>query len=176
MVGSIPACAGEPPHCSGTCRFNRVYPRVCGGTHFPIYRLAQTTRSIPACAGEPWPRCRFWRPTGVYPRVCGGTVCLSICQVNDLRVYPRVCGGTRYVTEREFMITGLSPRVRGNHKLPAIPGVNDRSIPACAGEPITFGATKEKEPVYPRVCGGTRPRSRPSSHASGLSPRVRGNL
>ena len=30
--------------------------------------------------------------------------------------------------------------------------------------------------VYPRVCGGTRPRRRPSSHASGLSPRVRGNL
>ena len=33
--GSIPACAGEPRvECGSLCRI-RVYPRVCGGTHYP---------------------------------------------------------------------------------------------------------------------------------------------
>ena len=39
---SIPACAGEPPHVSLFCGVQRVYPRVCGGTHTsfpPRYRM-----------------------------------------------------------------------------------------------------------------------------------------
>ena len=31
-LGSIPACAGEPGHESGSPRLHQVYPRVCGGT------------------------------------------------------------------------------------------------------------------------------------------------
>ena len=50
-MGSIPACAGEPP----TTPIRRSIP-ACAGE----------PGSIPACAGEP--RCRE-----VYPRVCGGT-------------------------------------------------------------------------------------------------------
>ena len=30
--GSIPACAGEPRHRDDMDHFERVYPRVCGGT------------------------------------------------------------------------------------------------------------------------------------------------
>ena len=73
LVGSIPACAGEPGTAQGIARRAAVYPRVCGGT-FP--QVADTgdrlglsprvrgnlsmsgsvegaLRSIPACAGEP---------------------------------------------------------------------------------------------------------------------------
>ena len=72
-VGSIPACAGEPPGCRRCPGPRGVYPRVCGGT--TIRRQAQCWRlglsprvrgnrrapghadsgfgSIPACAGEP---------------------------------------------------------------------------------------------------------------------------
>ena len=72
-VGSIPACAGEPPGVvrEGSC--SRVYPRVCGGTDPGMHPLRirpglsprvrgnrshavcapVTVRSIPACAGEP---------------------------------------------------------------------------------------------------------------------------
>ena len=32
QVGSIPACAGEPPTSCGLATTTRVYPRVCGGT------------------------------------------------------------------------------------------------------------------------------------------------
>ena len=32
MVGSIPACAGEPPSQGAVQPLPEVYPRVCGGT------------------------------------------------------------------------------------------------------------------------------------------------
>ncbi len=134
--GSIPACAGEPGKETRRVCCPEVYPRVCGGTH-PVQRWATRCRglsprvrgnplrralsaafwrSIPACAGEPRRR-GAERPTGeVYPRVCGGTVTLRGDDSPDC---------------------GLSPRVRGNH-MPRQSGQwSTRSIPACAGEPLT---------------------------------------
>ena len=73
------------------------------------------------------------------------------------RVYPRVYGGTEIRRLDAKRISGLSPRVRGNHDAPN-PGRwanQKRSIPACTGEPPG--------------CHGD-----PGCH-SGLSPRVRGN-
>ena len=75
-------------------------------------------RSIPACAGEP----------------CSGE---GRCRLR--RVYPRVCGGTTPETDRAKYVGGLSPRVRGNHLLGLSRGqlqACQRSIPACAGEPL----------------------------------------
>ena len=73
IVGSIPACAGEPRGKSVCTRLAAVYPRVCGGTRVcdkvdtsggglsprvrgnPVttYQVAGAVGSIPACAGEP---------------------------------------------------------------------------------------------------------------------------
>jgi len=50
---------------------------------------------------------------------------------------------------------GLSPRARGNLNLEVLLRQNFRSIPACAGEPITGGAAYRDPKVYPRVRGGT---------------------
>ena len=73
LIGSIPACAGEPLSSVVRTWSYRVYPRVCGGT-FWVIRLPAAPRglsprvrgnlfkltqqgickgSIPACAGEP---------------------------------------------------------------------------------------------------------------------------
>ena len=72
-IGSIPACAGEPPVSQRLLCLGRVYPRVCGGTKSscrsrlcagglsPRVRGNRLTDSqaafrkgsIPACAGEP---------------------------------------------------------------------------------------------------------------------------
>ena len=52
----------------------------------------------------------------------------------------------------------------------------NRSIPACAGEPLRVSRRRLVGSVYPRVCGGTpRGPCRPTG-PTGLSPRVRGNL
>ena len=133
---SIPACAGEPAVCQPQRRPPRVYPRVCGGTSRTIscsvpwaglsprvrgnLRLAavggRSSRSIPACAGEPVLHTNYHKP---------------------LTVYPRVCGGTPFKARRKAVRCGLSPRVRGNPAVRRLQRPHPRSIPACAGEPVS---------------------------------------
>ena len=115
---------------------------------------SRSTGSIPACAGEPPPRRPRHRRRWVYPRVCGGT-----------RVF---CGGLPAVY-------GLSPRVRGNRGADAVAFGDERSIPACAGEPRPRRLQWRPCRVYPRVCGGTLWSGRVALSGTGLSPRVRGN-
>ena len=134
-VRSIPACAGEPGRNRNYTARLTVYPRVCGGTiltsssgcHWkglsPRVRgnlgtsilLIVRLRSIPACAGEPL------RPGGRH---------------KGWGVYPRVCGGTPLVEKLLRRLSGLSPRVRGNLQAEHLATLNERSIPACAGEPL----------------------------------------
>ena len=171
---SIPACAGEPRWASYQRAWREVYPRVCGGTaHYPALpaaarglsprvrgnrrrpgRRPQRQGSIPACAGEP----RCTRP-------------LRKIQ----RVYPRVCGGTIAPGAVILMPLGLSPRVRGNRRIPAEQFACARSIPACAGEPGRPRGCQGRRRVYPRVCGGTGGVGVSKTAEEGLSPRVRGN-
>ena len=171
---SIPACAGEPPTSVACLRTVPVYPRVCGGTldvtgyheggtglsprvrgnPIPVRRCNRVQRSIPACAGEP--------PT-------------SVACLRTVPVYPRVCGGTLDVTGYHEGGTGLSPRVRGNLRPYLRQHPQVRSIPACAGEPLTALAVRVAGRVYPRVCGGTHGGLDSHPRIRGLSPRVRGN-
>ncbi len=110
--------------------------------------------SIPACAGEPKPERMRDAAVWVYPRVCGGTIA---------HLWPLL------------RTKGLSPRVRGNHRASLASPADERSIPACAGEPWQACVPVEFHGVYPRVCGGTTRSRRPSPPNEGLSPRVRGN-
>ena len=172
---SIPACAGEPPARYRAHPATPVYPRVCGGTSSRwkwtpggrglsprvrgnlARRMAQAVLcwSIPACAGEP-------------PGQSSGGWLAA--------VYPRVCGGTASPTWPAALSPGLSPRVRGNHLANPAAACCGRSIPACAGEPLSLSGSLALAEVYPRVCGGTRLRPGRPAPRSGLSPRVRGNL
>ena len=114
---SIPAWAGEPSRATSTTLGTTVYPRVGGGTRWPLSAdrrkaglsprgrgnrvQAQRPRppegSIPAWAGEPYPAVASNSCVTVYPRVGGGT------HVKSLGCH---CQG------------GLSPRGRGNLKEP----------------------------------------------------------
>ena len=93
LIGSIPACAGEPRKAQHKGCTRTVYPRVCGGTYAAVcamqprpglsprvrgnlllrVALDDIHGSIPACAGEPSPSCTKTVSSTVYPRVCGGT-------------------------------------------------------------------------------------------------------
>ncbi len=174
VVGSIPACTGEPQTgCRPARRFG-VYPRVYGGTMLCTYQIGTHSglsprvrgnrpaplsgsapgRSIPACTGEPHQPSTVQHHTGVYPRVYGGTT----RPLSSYRIWP-----------------GLSPRVRGNRRDLARPALGLGSIPACTGEPrAVFGSRKDRR-VYPRVYGGTSTPDVSSKSCGGLSPRVRGN-
>ena len=87
VIGSIPACAGEPVGIVVDRTSQGLSPRVRGnrrGQRLP----SGASGSIPACAGEPLTR--FNRP-GLSPRVRGNP---SVTNRLLRRVYPRVCGGT----------------------------------------------------------------------------------
>ena len=129
-------------------------PRVRGNPGMRP-RRPQHGGSIPACAGEPH---------------------LPLCLCASGKVYPRVCGGTAHRPPEIRAGAGLSPRVRGNRHRRRTASENRRSIPACAGEPLTglFGMMTWE--VYPRVCGGTAGDGAAHYDEYGLSPRVRGNL
>ncbi len=90
--------------------------------------------------------------------------------------YPRACGGTALDARSAEQVTGLSPRVRGNHlgvpQGKRIPG----PIPARAGEPTKGDRIACPQGAYPRACGGTWLRVLRHPWHQGLSPRVRGNL
>ena len=172
---SIPACAGEPPGSAPREACNAVHPRVCGGAFqlhdlecvhsgpSPRVRGSRTNRryrrpirgSIPACAGEPW--CRFPMPSsaGVHPRVCGGALDSS---------------GSAHSYQ------GPSPRVRGSHAERQADVEAFRSIPACAGEPLSPACSGPYAGVHPRVCGGAFRIRLPRQFFQGPSPRVRGSL
>ena len=91
------------------------------------------------------------------------------------RVYPRVCGEANGMNVRVKAAMGLSPRVRGSHKrfLGLLPEI--RSIPACAGKPVSHPSGILVVRVYPRVCGEAGIIVCTDSHDEGLSPRVRGS-
>ena len=128
-------------------------PRVRGN---PIDNDGRPWRigSIPACTGEPGQKSS---PT------------------RSKEVYPRVYGGTHILSRIEQSIDGLSPRVRGNQRHAPALLENDRSIPACTGEPLPSGPMTTSPRVYPRVYGGTRRPAQAHGDWLGLSPRVRGN-
>ena len=110
--------------------------------------------SIPAYAGEPFSRSR-----------------------NTARrtVYPRVCGGTRYASISGVLMSGLSPRMRGNRAVARCRRACPGSIPAYAGEPSPACRAYALSTVYPRVCGGTPLVATGNAAWHGLSPRMRGN-
>ena len=173
--GSIPACAGKPETGLPGAPSRRVYPRVCGeadvvlGSPLGVPGLSPRVRgsldrptkysilrrSIPACAGKP---------------------ASSAARIASGRVYPRVCGEAFGWQMTVSGATGLSPRVRGSHSDHRLLRAYSRSIPACAGKPVTDTPLRWRKRVYPRVCGEAQLCRRRNRHSGGLSPRVRGSL
>ena len=171
---SIPACAGEPHTLHEALRDLKVYPRVCGGTG----RLSLVSSILeglsPRVRGNPRQAFALGLSAGSIP-ACAGEPSASPAARIFARVYPRVCGGTRGHRRVQPLDRGLSPRVRGNRQLWCAEERFERSIPACAGEPMRALSSRRSVTVYPRVCGGTRRWVSDWTPAAGLSPRVRGN-
>ena len=195
LLRSIPACAGEP-RCPGESVWRQtVYPRVCGGTTVTLTESVFSAGLSPRVRGNPIMIITAVAFIGSIP-ACAGEPLLKNGGTGFNTVYPRVCGGTTLSETWPQVLRGLSPRVRGNHESDVAAMRRERSIPACAGEPVamvtslfTVGSIPAcaGEPhalmrigvshwrVYPRVCGGTDFALLVAYFLRGLSPRVRGN-
>ena len=172
--GIIPACAGKPASLATRAATSTDYPRVCGeavliaqgvnleqglsprvrGSRHSAPRATAPPRIIPACAGKPY------------------SAHAPAAAPTD---YPRVCGEAERPPNDRFDAVGLSPRVRGSHRV----GLGERLflgiIPACAGKPISVTLRSRSVRDYPRVCGEARLAGRLEVLPPGLSPRVRGS-
>ena len=199
LLWSIPALAGEPPMLPGSPNVPPVYPRACGGTANIITIVNETgaPRAVypRACGGteltpdDPLPvaglspRLRgnpgiygpSYHPIGSIPALAGEPLSAALAAAVGT-VYPRACGGTDYTCYCSPQKNGLSPRLRGNPTKYPTAQVRQRSIPALAGEPAKASQVYGTETVYPRACGGTPSWNEVRNAASGLSPRLRGNL
>ena len=114
-----------------------------------------------------------WRATarGLSPRVRGNHIMRNVVWRTTLRkVYPRACGGTTVCLrlKKHCRIMGLSPRVRGNRRIPFGAGVYHGSIPARAGEPKALSPCPPTTSVYPRACGGTTSSPERTARMNGL--------
>ena len=152
--GSIPACAGEPVVHGAGLRPREVYPRVCRGTAARLHGTHRSAGLSPRVQGNLPSLGYFGKQPWSIP-ACAGEPSLSLASLAASEVYPRVCRGTVTTMPERQSGGGLSPRVQGNHP----PGENltmgERSIPACAGEPIPPLSQRSSGGVYPRVCRGT---------------------
>ena len=100
---------------------------------------------------------------------------MLLVAVEEGWVDPRVCGGARSRAEALGMKRGRSPRVRGSLSSRVSRALRSRSIPACAGEPLTTVMTPSIVEVDPRVCGGALTTTYIIPPSEGRSPRVRGS-
>ena len=84
-------------------------------------------------------------------------------------------GATRNEYCFVYLVTGLSPRGRGNRILESRADCPKGSIPAWAGQPGLSSGSPASPRVYPRVGGATDPCNPMIQNRLGLSPRGRGN-
>ena len=151
-----------------------VYPRVCGGTIRPNLGIIVRVGLSPRLRGNPCRLCRGLVAPGSIPAFAGEPT-QPEGDVYVTGVYPRVCGGTITAYSAPAMVTGLSPRLRGNLRGRTKVHRKRGSIPAFAGEPGTQWRESHQTRVYPRVCGGTYCKPHLEVLRGGLSPRLRGN-
>ena len=89
-------------------------------------------------------------------------------------VHPRVCGEHTASMARMLAAGGSSPRMRGTHVTLVVKPLDNRFIPAYAGNTMWSPLTAARPPVHPRVCGEHITELNMSRSDSGSSPRMRG--
>ena len=112
--GSIPAHAGEPPEASAVRVVQRVYPRACGGTGDSISIMSRAMGLSPRMRGNQVHPLAAGLKDGSIPAHAGEPRGPYTSRPYS-RVYPRACGGTGPIEASGNPVSGLSPRMRGNH-------------------------------------------------------------
>ena len=153
MVGSIPACTGNPGRAIAGAGHHRVYPRVYGES-------MSTRRSCRAIYGLS-PRVRGIRHLPLVGAPAGGSI--------------PACTGNPSFTMTIHVVREVYPRVYGE-SIACVLSLSRwmGSIPACTGNPRPTPTGGRRRWVYPRVYGESAFPQRRRPDRLGLSPRVRG--
>ena len=90
--------------------------------------------------------------------------------------HPRVCGEKCGNFDRDGLVTGSPPRVRGKVQGRYKNDVNFRITPACAGKSMHTLLTSAAVRDHPRVCGEKEAVGQHQCRIGGSPPRVRGKV
>ncbi len=166
-------CTGLPLGGGPPRRGSRVYPRVYGATVGSVAGLASGLGLSPCVRGYPALGTVTVAALGSIP-VCTGLPRSTPISLPTRWVYPRVYGATACFQAHRAVGRGLSPCVRGYHRLAGGRCGFLGSIPVCTGLPRGRGDHRSSGGVYPRVYGATRTTCSIAFRLRGLSPCVRG--
>ena len=123
------------------------------GTHMRDTQQREEFRFIPARAGNANDLRRGTAPPSVHPRASGERYNETLTDAAEAGSSPRE-RGTRYVRDQELL--------------------NDRFIPARAGNATTWSVRPIRRSVHPRASGERERPTRTSAACCGSSPRERG--
>ena len=110
---------------------------------------------------------------GIIPAYAGNTELAGTAYMAG-RDHPRVCGEHLYLLLLALVIVGSSPRMRGTHLAPNGLPVQQRIIPAYAGNTERRFCRSLGAGDHPRVCGEHRSGRSHRVVRRGSSPRMRG--
>ena len=171
---SIPAGAGKPRRSAPVCRTGEVYPRRCGEAGHVLEPIVANEGLSPQVRGSPGRLPGRQLHRGSIPAGAGKPRALR-AQGRALGVYPRRCGEAPAHLCRYFLISGLSPQVRGSRDDHDGRRLGSGSIPAGAGKPHRRKRQAAAIRVYPRRCGEANEHKLTGARGTGLSPQVRGS-
>ena len=134
VQGSIPTRAGKPRIGIPNSYRTRVYPHACGETASAHDILLDQEGLSPRVRGNRHARAHVAAVAGSIPTRAGKPR-LSQSRGKYARVYPHACGETSSAPGLDCMMSGLSPRVRGNLRGASQPSRSAGSIPTRAGKP-----------------------------------------
>jgi len=173
-AGPIPAHAGQPPLAGTSYGAGRAYPRARGATLGVERDLGVHQGLSPRTRGNRWGGAHVLRALGPIPAHAGQPGGLEPFDA-PVGAYPRARGATVVNFFSTMKGAGLSPRTRGNLRMPQGRGAAPGPIPAHAGQPVKVPLEVNSTTAYPRARGATGYGFADIDVREGLSPRTRGN-
>ena len=171
--GYIPARAGEAGAARAGASGAGVHPRACGGSSISFRLATSAAGTSPRVRGK-LDHTLFLVLIHRYIPARAGEASRQCLCARRAEVHPRACGGSRALRRPVPVAHGTSPRVRGKLCEGSQFGIQDRYIPARAGEAAGRVRTPSRQRVHPRACGGSGHLIASVDATAGTSPRVRG--
>ena len=169
----IPALAGNRHSPSGSMIPKSVHPRACGEQCSVSLRRCNDFGSSPRLRGTDSYTDASPSFSRFIPALAGNrTSCTSAKAA--ISVHPRACGEQVALKADLNSPTGSSPRLRGTAGITTVHGMNQRFIPALAGNRYRTIAKNTVLSVHPRACGEQAPVWGRPVLLIGSSPRLRG--
>ena len=169
----IPACAGNTLKHNWGRPWPPVHPRLCGEHHTSRHNCRSSYGSSPPVRGTPASHFLIF-PVHRFIPACAGNTILSALPTRADTVHPRLCGEHGLRTGLMQPVDGSSPPVRGTRMIGLEPTLDERFIPACAGNTLPASVPIRAVPVHPRLCGEHHIPTRTDCALCGSSPPVRG--